>query len=784
MIKIKFIFFILIFFSIPFLFSQDYSSYLPKIYKIRIEGAKYISIETYKYYIQSKEGEIYNEEKLKDDLLRLWKTDFFLDIRVEKEETSDGLIITFKVKEKPKIKEILYLGQKKLNISDIQKKLEESKIDLKADDYYDPMKAKKVENAILDILKEKGFRLATVETEVSYINENNVKLTFKIDEGESLRIGKIIFNGNKAFSDKKLKKAMKNIKEHSFFTSWITKKDKLESEKLDEDIENIKEFYFNKGYINIKVGEPKIETYEAKKTITRKPIKRLRLTFSIEEGDCYRFGKIKIKDNIVIPESKLMKLATFKEGDVFSRAKVRDFIQNVQEAYGEHGYLFASAQPIPDINNEKKVVDMEFQIVEDFPQYIRKIEFKGNTFTYDRVIRHEMKIHEGDLVKISLLRKSFERIYRTGFFDKIEPDIIKVENENKKVDLNIELNENKRNEIRFGGGYSQLEKFFGTISFSTRNLFGTGKTFDFDLQKGGRASLYQIGITDPYFLGYEYTFGINLAKSNLEYFIFDRDSVGGTILFGFPVFEEFRTLLAYGYEVIEISNIVSEQTENQATIDFYKALYGTGAKRRQSRLVPQLYRTTINNPFDPTAGSNISLSFTVAGGILGGNINLIKPILKISQFIPVNRRPDVFAYNFEIGYGQGYGGKDLPVFERFFLGGEYSIRGYDIRTVGPIDPKISKIYTVGGNKYIQFNIEYQIPIAGPVKLATFLDGGNAFAAGHKIDLTDLRYSTGAELRIMMPFFNAPIRFIYAINFNTGPISVDRTTFRFAIGRTF
>lgn len=769
--------------SLSFLYSQDFSR-PTRILKITIEGAKYISIQTYQYYIQSKEGDIYDEQKLKNDLMRLWKTDFFLDIKIKKEETPDGMIITFIVKEKPKIKEILYVGQKKLSISEIQKKLEESRSDLKPEDYFDPMRVKKIESAIIDILKEKGFRLASVKNEITYLTDNYVKIKFEIDEGESLRIGKIEFEGNKVFSDKKLKKAMKNIKEHSFFKSWIIKKDKLETEKLDEDIENIKEFYFNKGFINIKVGEPKIETYNTKSTILRKPIKRLKLTFPIEEGDSFKFGKITIKDNKVLSEDKLKKLAPFKEGDTFSRVKVRNFIQTIQEQYGEHGYLFASAQPIPDINNEKKIVDLKFQIIEDYPQYIRKIEFKGNTFTYDKVLRREMKIQEGDLVKISLLRKSFERLYRTGFFENIEPDINKVANDNKKIDLAIKVTENKRNEVRFGGGYSQYEKFFGTIAFSTRNLFGTGKIFDFNLQNGSRASLYQIGITDPYFLDYDYTLGITLSKSNLEYFIFDRDSVGGTILFGFPIYEEVRSLLAYGYEVINISNIASEQTQNEETIKFYNALYGTGTKRRQSRFMPQIYRTTLNNPFDPTSGSNISLSVAIAGGILGGNVNLVKPLLKVSQFIPVNRRPDVFAYNFEIGFAQGFGGKDLPVFERFFLGGEYSIRGYDVRTVGPIDPQISRYYTVGGNKYIQFNVEYQIFIAGPVKLAAFLDGGNAFAAGQKLDLTDLRYSTGAELRIMAPFFNAPIRFIYAINFNTGLLTVDRSTFRFAIGRTF
>jgi len=776
-----FLLFVFIIANLNILLSQQDN--LIKIQEIRIEGRKHISLQTYQYYIQSKVGEIYDEEKLRNDFHRLWSTDLLLDLKIEVQDGENGKIVIFKVKEKPRIKEILYTGQKKLNISDITKNLEEKKINLKAEDPYEPNKVKEIEKAILQLLKDKGYRLAAVKSLVQALPNDYVKIEFNIDEGESLRIGDIKFDGNKSFSNKKLVKALKTFRKHNFL-SWIFKKDKLSTEKLEESIENIKDFYFNHGFINIKVGEPVIETYETKSTFLRKKIKRLRIVYPIEEGEKYYFGELTISGNKSIGEEKLRKLMTFRKGQIFNRSKIKQFITDVQEAYGEKGYLFAMVQPIPNAMEEKRIVNVEFQITEDFPQYIRRIDFRGNTFTYDKVLRREMRLQEGDLLKIGLFRKSLERIYRTGFFDKIEPDVHRVEEEKDKVDIAISVNENKRNEIRLGGGYSQLEKFFGTLAFSTKNLFGTGKIFDIYLQNGTRTSLYKVAITDPYFLDYDYTLGIDISSSRLEYFIFDRHSVGGSIIFGFPIKEDFRSLIAYGYEVINITNVITQATQDQSLIDYYKNLFGAGNKRRESRLIPQVYRNTFNNPFDPTAGSNVSFSFGIAGGILGGDVNLIKPIFKLSHFIPLNRRPIVFAYNLELGYATGFSGKQLPVFERFFLGGEYSIRGYDVRTVGPIDPKISRFYSVGGNKYLQFNIEYQIPIAGPVKFAAFLDGGNAFASDEGINLRNLRYSTGAELRIMAPFFNAPIRFIYAINFNRGPIIVDRTNFRFAIGRTF
>lgn len=756
---------------------------LPKIQQIKIEGRKQIGIQTYMYYIQSKTGDIYDEDRIKADFKRLWDTELLLDLKMDVSDGKEGKIVTFTVTEKPKIKEIHYRGQKKLNISDITKTLEDKKISLRPDDLYDPVKSKEVETAIHQLLKEKGFRMATVKSNIVKEKEGTVTLDYAIDEGESLRIGYITFAGNNSISQGKLLRSMKKLKKHNWL-SWLFKKDKLDQEKMEEDVENIKDYYFNHGYINIKIGEPVIGTYAAKTTFTRKNIKRLKITFPVEEGDKHYFGDVTLSGNKVIAEKKIHKMINFKKGDVFSRKKIKDLISDVQEAYGEKGYLFAAVEPVPTIDNVKKLVNLEMKIMEDNPQYIRRLDFKENTYTLDKVLRREMKLQEGDLLKISTFRKSLDNLNRTGFFDKVEPDIKRVEKDQSKVDVAINLQENKRNEIRVGGGYSQLEKFFGTIAFSTRNLFGTGKIFDMNIQGGKISSIYSLGLTDPYFMDSDFSLGINAQKSKLEYFIFNSNSIGGNLLFGFPIFEEVKALFAYGYQVTHITNIIGEATSDQKLIDYYKKLFGTESKRIESVIIPQVYRTTFNNPIDPTAGMNISLAMSIAGGYLGGNVNLLKPIFKYTHYFPIGRRPYVFAYNFELGYARGFSGKALPVFERYFLGGEYSIRGYDIRTVGPIDPKISTVYSIGGDKYIQFNLEYQVPIAGPVKVAAFLDGGNAFDQRKRIDLTDLRYSTGFEFRVMAPFFNAPIRFIYAINFNRGPITVDRSSFRFAIGRTF
>jgi len=677
---------------------------LPKIQEIKIEGRIQIALQTYMYYIQAKPGDIYDEERLKVDFNRLWATELLLDLKMDITDGTNGKIVTFIVKEKLKIKEILYQGQKKLNISDITKSLDEKKLNLKAADLYDPVKAKEIERIIYQLLKEKGFRLATVTTKVTKIEGNLVKLVYEIDEGESTRIGYITFSGNKSFSQSKVARSMKKIKKHTMI-SWLTKKDKLDTEKLEEDIENIKDFYFNHGYINIKVGEPVITTYDTKTTFLRKKVKRLKISFPLEEGAKYYFGDLSISGNTVVAEKKIRKMINFKKGDVFNRKKIRDMITTVQEIYGEKGYLFASVQPIPDINNDKNLVNMDFKVAEDNPQYVHKLDFKDNSYTFDRVLRRELRIQEGDLLKVSLFRKSLDNLNRTGFFDKVEPDIKRVENEPSKVDVSVALNENKRNEIRFGGGYSQLEKFFGTIAFSTRNLFGTGKVFDVYVQNGSRTAMYKVGITDPYFMDSDISVGFDVAKSRLEYYIFNRNSIGGTIMAGFPIHEDFRALFAYGYEVIDISNQVANIGADQATIDYYTKLFGAGTKRTESRFIPQIYQSTLNSPFDPTAGMNISLAVSIAGGILGGNVNLVKPIFKYSHFFPIGRKPQVFAFNFEAGYGKGFGGQEMPAFERFFLGGEYSLRGYDQRTVGPIDPKISTVYTIGGDKYIQFNTE-------------------------------------------------------------------------------
>jgi outer membrane protein insertion porin family len=434
------------------------------------------------------------------------------------------------------------------------------------------------------------------------------------------------------------------------------------------------------------------------------------------------------------------------------------------------------------------VVNLKIQVEENGEFFVNRIEFTGNNYTRDKVIRREMLLQEGDLLRVSRFRESLDRIYRLGYFDDIKPNITPNSDEQNRADIAIGVTENKRNEIRLGGGYSQLEGFFGNVVFSTKNLFGTGKVFSINVQGGSRTEIYQIDVLEPYFLDKRLTIGTSIYKTKYDYVTFLQDTTGASLTFGFPIYREFKGLMTYSYNVINIENPNPSQPIDNNLFPGFDILQES---RNESRLTPQLVRSTINNPNDPSRGTRLLFANQFVGGFLGGDLDYYKPSGAFTMYFPGWIRKNYWGFNFETGFGTGFNGKPFPFFERYFLGGERSIRGYDVRTVGPIqfDP-VTKIYfTAGGNKFFVVNAEYVMPVAGPVKVAGFLDYGNAFKEGDGINLTDMHGSFGAELRFVVPFLSAPFRFIYAINFKRGDLMLlnpppDHTVFRFSVGTTF
>ncbi len=751
--------------------------------KIHFKGMYSIPESSVRYYVTLKEGDIFSPDIIHNDVQRLMNAGLFESVRVETEQTSEGVDVYFILKEKPIIKKIVWPEKlEELKLKDVQDALVTEGIRLEEGQPFDEYDLFQAKRKILEMYKEKGFRFAVAEADVARTESGEVTITWKIEPGEDLRVGQIQFIGNRAYTDAQLRDVLKKVKPSSLW--WrIWGKDKYDEKKIEEDLEKLKQFYLNNGYIDIRIGEPEIEIVTMRSWWNGKPVKRLKITIPIEEGPRYRVGKIVFKNQKVFSEKELRKMLYFKEGEWYNHAKIQKSLEWMINKYGEKGYLFANIIPETQVdpNAKQPTVNLVFDILERKPQYVRRIEFLGNTFTYDIVIRRELEIEEGQIINTKYLRRSFKKLFRLGYFDNIEPDIKPVEGRDDQIDIIVKLTENRRNQINFGGGYSELEGIFGMFSFSTRNLFGTGKAFSLSLQYGKRIQTYQFSLTDPYFLNRDIIVGIEIYNTWSNYFIYERRNKGGGFTIGKRILRDMTIDFSYAYSNIVVDNF----NPNLQQSIFFPVQGREAISYRDSRIAPQLIYNSLSDPIEPTEGSFYKLRLDIAGGALGGEVNIIRPSFQITKYFPINRKGHIFAFNIEAGVTYAYGGKDIPFYERYYLGGDYTIRGYDFRTVGPIDPKVSTFYTVGGTKYGLFNVEYIIPLQNsPVRLVFFTDAGNAFAADESFSLTSFRFSTGFELRIIIPAIMAPIRIIFSHNWNRGPIQADPWTVRFGIGRSF
>ncbi len=766
------------------LYSLAFAQDTETVSSVRVEGNKRIATETYLYYVSIKQGDSYDETVLQNDFRRLWQTGFLDDLKVEIDKTPSGVDVIFRVQERLLIKAIEYTGNKKVSTDDIQTKLKDENINVRTDQPLDPYLAQRVVNSINKLMTEKGLQFGSAKYKTEPINDSYAKLIFEVDEGPNVKIGDIEFEGNEVFSNGKLKDRMKDTKEHWMF-SWITKKDDFEKEKFEKDMERVEELYFNHGYINARIEEPRVE-------LDPKNKERMKIIIPVREGRQYKVGEITFTGNTVFDSARLMPKVPLKPGQVFNRSLLKEGVEEMQKIYGDVGYIYVSIGPVFEPKKEQDIVDVKMEIQENGQFYVNRIEFTGNDYTRDKVMRREMLIQEGELLRVSRFRESIDRIYRLGFFEDLKPNITPVSDKNNQADISIEVKENKRNEIRLGGGYSELDGFFGDVVFSTKNLFGSGKIFTVSLQSGTRTKNYAVQIVEPYFMDRRIALGFSVFRSRYDYFNYLKDTIGGNVSFGFHIVGDLRGAVSYGYQKVDI-DLPTEVTLPPPDDSLFPGAALLQDDRIESRIIPQILRSTVNNPIDPSRGTRLIVSNEIVGGFLGGQVSYYKPSASFTMYLPGLTKKQHTDINVEGGFATGFTGENLPFYERYYLGGEQSIRGYEVRVVSPIriDPRTNQLFLVGGNKYFLVNAEYVVPLAGPLKLAAFLDYGNAFDNDHNLSFKDMRGSTGMEVRFTAPFLSAPFRFIYAINFNRGDLLIlpennrpERTMFRFSVGTTF
>jgi outer membrane protein insertion porin family len=792
----------------------------PVIRQVEVTGNQYLQRETLLFYVQAKAGDPYDERRLREDFKRLWDTGFLDDLRVESFDTPDGgKLVRFHVTERKRIQIVDYRGAKDLTTTTIEDELKKREAQIKIDTFYDQAKARKVEAIIKEMLAAKGRPFATVRHEAKVIGGSGQQLSFIIDEGPKAKIKEIAFDGNEVFSDNKLKSVMKNIKEPGFWNlSWLGGKTTYTEEKWlgggekdqEGDHSRLESFYLNNGYVTARVGQPKISyTDKPNPKNPKKSVKYMRMDVPITEGAQYRMGELKFEGLTVLKEPFVRNYFKMQPGDVYDDSKFKKAYEKLRDVYGSLGYFQWTGRTQRRPDPERKVVDITVGMDEDKQYFVGRINFTGNDSTKDKVIRREIYMNEGEVFNTEALKMSIKRINQLGYFKQMEgaPDIKPSEEADNKVDVTFKVEEQNRNQFTFGGGVSGLEGTFINASFATTNFLGAGETFQVYMQTGKRSKNYSLSVSEPYFMDRPITAGIDLYKRKITYLPYystpgyTQSNTGISLVSGFLVGKWSRAFLNYTYEVIKLGE--AEFDPNDPYYQYYSGgfggFYGSGsgyqstfdptmfgdlANRRESRITPNLVYNTVDNPYQPRAGMRHTATMQFTGGPLGGTVNYLRPSAEAIVYLPVGRRMSL-GTRAEAAFIKPYGDtRVLPWYQRYFLGGETQIRGYEIRQIAPAN---SQGRPLGGNKFALFNAEYYIDVFGPLRLLGFFDAGQSFLEGDPIRIQDFRISTGAEVRFMMPVLNVPFRLIYAINPNRSTyekLFVPYSKFKFAVGTTF
>jgi outer membrane protein insertion porin family len=834
-----------------------------------------VDVQTYLYYIQAQQKvsrpsqnawtpfDDSLEDTIRADFRRLWGTNFLDNLWIEVQDYTfaNGVVgksVIYHMEERQRVKVVDFVGSKKVETSKILEQLRAQNAEIRVDTFIDPALLRKVEGILREMLKEKGFQNGEATHTITEVagGPKLINVTFQMTEGPKVKIRRIDFTGNTAASDRTLARRLKNNKSLWMF-SWITGRGTYQEAKFEEDADRVMQWYLDRGYIRAQVGVPEIKVIGDS---ADKKTRFVELRIPVTEGNRYRVGDFDFAGNTVVKTEALRPLFKVKTGDYYSQDDIRKGFQKAQELYGAGGYMEFTGYPdnrprdLPDPSQPEApaalaavddkpqgppIVDVTMRITEGKQYTVNRITFVGNTTTRDNVIRREMRLYENGVFNSEALKYSIRRLNQLGYFKALEGPpkdvtVDKLQGGEPKVDVRMQLEEQNRNQLSFGAGVSQFEGFFGQLSFQTANFLGRGESLTIALQAGSRAKNYTLSFTEPFLFDRNITGGLNLFNQQVRYINqFTQESVGSSLTFGFPLGRGFtRMFTNYSYQRVRVTEINDAYNDplllrrNPFLRD--SLLLGVGGERIISQVTPSIVYNTVDQPIFPTTGKRFTASIDLAG--LGGNTNFYKPMLEGVWILRQNTRMSL-AMRGQVEYIQTFhGSRELPIFEKLFLGGEYTIRGFDIRSIGPSDPETGLV--LGGNKSLLFNIEQNINIAGPVRAILFFDAGQVRDSGQPFSwkedilrvvqaplpiLTDpfstvllqsvadaerpiqtevigraaaFKTSTGLEIRFFMPVLNVPFRLIFAENLSRAGVLNNNLQvqkafqFRFAVGTTF
>ncbi|PYS84502.1 MAG: outer membrane protein assembly factor BamA [Acidobacteria bacterium] len=834
---------------------------------VQVDGNHRQRDEDVLYHVQTRKGDVYNEEQVKRDLQALLNLPFFDKTATNVSTTTGplgGVIVIFHVKELPVIRDLTFKGLKSISEADVLKAFREKSVGVSKEATFDPVKVNNAKRVINELLSEHGHPNATIDVNSEEISQTSVAVTFDVDEGERVRVVEIRFEGNHHFSEGELRGAMKLVKEAGLLTRFHGQ-DILHLEKLDYDLrKNVRDYMTSKGYLEAHFGEPKVEGLGPKRTgfpILPLPIlsstdEGLRVTIPVIEGKLYRLGQIKIEGNSIYSEELIRQVIGLKAGEVANGARiVKALAEDLKKLYGRSGFIQYEYEVNPEFKPDPQkpdegVADFTITITEGKQFSLRRLEFQGNTYTRDNVLRREVAVNEGDIFDQTLWEFSVLKLNQLGFFNPIDKDKdaeFRTNEETGEVDINLRVEERGRNQIAFNGGVSGIGGSFFGLDYSTNNLLGRGESLAFQFAFGNQQKSVQFSFTEPYVKDRPISVGFTLFTQSLKFFgegtllsqnatavnsllntqlgnvtsqltvgeenLFTQKTTGGSV-FATSSLSEFwrphsrnlvqiarasRIGLSYAFSKSSIKEPAVNTQNNPNT--FIPVLFSQ-PDILTSRVTPSFVYDTRNGTIDPTAGKQVAVQLAVAG--LGGDVRTFEPTASYIQFMPVRRKrsrnPEVFGFRLLAGHVRSFGLTDkvrqaqesslsfvagVPVYERFFLGDEFTIRGYNVRSISPIVPldvfvtsrnvsvsatplgdlapvagisdtlraQLARLGTftgptgansvlinrqfnfLGGDTQLLGNFEYRVPIFGPVSIAAFADVGSVFNLSTKTDQT-------------------------------------------------
>ena len=811
--------------------------------EVDVQGNRRLRKDDLIYYIQTRPGDTYNPAQVERDLQTLLSLNFFdkVETRVAIEDAPRGGVrVTFYVKELPIIRDIQFEGLKSVPESDVLKTFRERRVGVSKETIYDPVKVRSAIRVLKELLAAKGHPNATVAEGREDVSATSVAVTFQVTEGPRVRVAEIQFEGSKVFKSGKLRDQMKYVKEAGLI-SRIKELDILDREKLEFDLHKVDNYMRSKGYLQARHGEPKITGLGPRRTgfpILPLPFissvdETLKITVPISDGKLYRLGDIKIEGNSIFSEAAIKAIIGLQKGEVANgEALSKALYENLKKYYGQQGFIQYTAEVTPTFKDnpqkpDEGVADFQVTIDEGKQFTLRRLEFTGNTFTRDNVLRREVLINEGDIYNQGLFEYSVTRLNQLGYFNPIEKDKdadFRTNEEEGLVDVTVKVSEKGRQQISFNGGISGIGGSFFGLEYSTNNLFGRGEVLSLNLAAGNRQRSFQFSFTEPYIRNRPITAGFTvfaysqkffgegtflsnntaaqqgLLGSSLDFFntnaanLFTRNSIGASVFASAPLSEFYRkrpftqfSRVGLSYQLAQSSVKDPEVNASGTTDQFIPVIYRQ-PKIITSRATATFIYDTRNASIDPTAGRSLSMSVGLAG--LGGDVRTYQPTLEFTQFIKVrNKRsdnPHVFGFRILAGTTGSFATSNkvrnanslafvdgVPIYERFFLGDEFTIRGYNVRSISPITPldtyitsrnvvvatspsgtavpvpglsqslasigtftgstgsniaALPRAYTAtGADTQVLGNFEYRIPIFGrSVSGAFFVDVGSAF----------------------------------------------------------